>query len=139
MGLFDQMMGGMLNSMLSQAGNSGGLGSLLTTMLNGPMANAVPGIINSALAKTPYGSIEGLVAQLQQSGLSEEVASWISTGPNAAVSGEQIMSALGETQVGQIAASLGLSPETLPDLLAQHLPTIIDRLSPNGAIEAPGR
>lgn len=138
MGLFDQMMGGMLNSMLSQAGSSGGLGSLLSSMMNGPMAQAVPGFINSALAKTPYGSLEGVLAQLQQAGLSEEVASWISTGPNAPVSGAQIIGALGEGQVSQIAASLGLSAEALPDLLAQYLPTIIDRLSPNGVLETPG-
>lgn len=139
MGLFDQMMGGMLNTMLSQAGNSGGLGALLNTMLNGPMAQAVPGLLNSALAKTPFGSIDGVVAQLQQAGLSDEVASWISTGPNAPVSAEQIAAALGEGPLSAVAGSLGLSAEALPDLLAQHLPTIIDRLSPNGVLEIPGR
>ncbi|QRG06198.1 DUF937 domain-containing protein [Xanthobacter dioxanivorans] len=139
MGLFDQMMGGMLNNMLTQAGNSGALGTLLNTMLSGPMAQAVPGLLNSALAKTPFGSLDGVVAQLQQAGLADQVASWISSGPNLPVSAEQIAAALGESQIGTVATSLGLSVEALPDLLAQHLPTIIDRLSPNGVLETPGR
>lgn len=138
MGLFDQMMGGMLGSMLGQAG-SAGAGNLIGTLLNGPMAQALPGILNGALAKTPYGSIDGVLAQLQQSGLADQVASWISTGPNAPVSAEQITAALGESELGAIAASLGLSPETLPDLLAQHLPAIIDRFSPAGVLDLPGR
>lgn len=150
MGLFDQMLGGVLGNVLGQAGNSGALGGLLNSALNGPMGQALPGMLNSALANTSFGNLEGLLAQLQQSGLGDQVASWLSNGPNAAVSAEQITAALGDTQLGQItaaladtqlgqlAASFGLSAETLPSLLSQYLPTVIDKLSPNGVLEMPG-
>lgn len=138
MGLFDNMMGGILNNLLSKAGTDGA-GSLIETLLNGPMAQMLPGLLNSAFAKTPFGSIDGALAQLQQAGLADEVASWISTGPNAPVSAEQITAALGEGQLAQIAGALGLSAEQLPEILAQHLPTIIDRLSPAGVLDVPGR
>ncbi|MFS8038844.1 YidB family protein [Xanthobacter sp. AM11] len=149
MGLFDQMLGGVLGNVLGQAGNSGALGGLLNSALNGPMGQALPGMLNSALANTSFGNLEGLLAQLQQSGLGDQVASWLSNGPNAAVSAEQITAALGDTQLGQItaaladtqlgqlAASFGLSAETLPSLLSQYLPTVIDKLSPNGVLEMP--
>lgn len=137
MGLFDQMVGGMLGSMLERAGPDGA-GTLIDTLLNGPMAAALPGILNSALAKTPYGSVDGVLAQLQQSGLADEVASWISSGPNAPVSAEQITAALGAEQIGAAAQALGLSADMLPDLLARHLPAIIDRFSPDGVLELPG-
>lgn len=136
MGLFDQMLGGVLNNVLSQA-SGGGLGSLLGSALSGPMAQALPGMLNGALAKTPYGSIEGLLAQLQESGLGEQVTSWLSAGPNLPVSTEQVVSALGETQIGQMAAGIGLTPDKLTEMLSQYLPTLIDKLSPNGVLELP--
>lgn len=137
MGLFDQMLGGVLNNVLSQAGNSGALGSLLNSALSGPMAQALPGMLEGALAKTPYGSLDGLLAQLQESGLGEQVASWLSSGPNLPVSAEQIVGALGESQLGQIAAGFGLNAERITELLSQYLPTLVDKLSPNGVLELP--
>lgn len=141
MGLFDNMVGGMLSSVLSQAGNSEGLGNLLKSAMNGPMAGAItqalPGLLDQALAKTPYGNLEGLLAQLNASGLGEQVSSWLSSGPNAPVSAEQIVGALGETQLGQMAAGLGLSADTLPNLLSEYLPTLIDKLSPEGVLKDP--
>lgn len=138
MGLFDQMLGGVLGNVLGQAGSSGALGSLLNSALSGSMGQALPGMLNTALANTSFGSADELIAQLQQSGLGAEVASWLSDGPNAPVSAEQITAALGEGQLGQMAANLGLSPEALPNLLSQYLPMIIDKLSPNGVLETPG-
>lgn len=137
MGLFDQMLGGVLGNVLGQAGNSGALGNLLNSALSGSMGQALPGMLNKALANTSFGSADELLAQLQQSGLGAEVASWLSEGPNAPVSAEQITAALGDSQLGQMATNLGLSPETLPSLLSQYLPTIIDKLSPNGVLETP--
>lgn len=138
MGLFDQMMGGFLNNMLGQL-NGGNAGALFNTLLSGPMAQAVPGLLDQALAKTPFGSIDGVLAQLQESGLADQVASWIGTGPNVPVSAEQITAALGSEQLAQVAGALNLSPDLLPGLLAEHLPGIIDRLSPDGILAIPGR
>ncbi|MFG1374602.1 YidB family protein [Xanthobacter oligotrophicus] len=138
MGLFDNMVGGILSNMLSKAGTDGA-GSLLETVLNGPMGQMLPGLLNSAFAKTPFGSLDGVLQQLQQAGLSDAVASWVSNGPNAPVSAEQITTALGADRLGEVATTLGLSADQLPDLLAQHLPTIIDRLSPDGVLNVPGR
>lgn len=138
MGLFDQMMGGVLNTVLSQAASSGGLGGLLNSAMSGPLAQAVPGLLDKALANTSFGSLDGLLGQLQQAGLGEQVASWLSSGPNAPVSAEQITAALGSTGIGQLAAAAGLSPDTLPNLLAEYLPQVIDRLSPDGVLHPPG-
>ncbi|MFG1297278.1 YidB family protein [Xanthobacter variabilis] len=137
MGLFDQMLGGVLNNVLSQAGSSGGLGSLLNSALSGPMAQALPGMLNGALAKTPYGSLDGLLAQLQESGLGEQVASWLSSGDNLPVSANDIVSALGDTQLAQMAAGIGLTPDKLTEMLSQYLPALVDKLSPNGVLELP--
>lgn len=137
MGLFEQMLGGVLNNVLSQAGSSSGLGGLLNSALSGPMAQALPGMLNSALAKTPYGSFDGLLVQLQESGLDEQVKSWLSNGENLPVSAQQIIGAMGETQIGEMASGIGLSPDKLTELLSQYLPGLVDKLSPNGTLELP--
>ena len=83
MGLFDDL-GGALKGVLGQAG-----------------AAAAPGLISAALAKTNLGDMQGLVGQLQQSGLGEQVQSWLGNGANMSVSPEQIRAALGNDQVQQ--------------------------------------
>lgn len=138
MGLFDQMAGSMLSNMLGRAGPEGA-GALIDTLLSGPMASALPGILEGALAKTPYGSIEGVLAQLHEAGLAHEVESWLSTGANVPVSADEIVNALGAEPLTAIANGLSLQPEMLPELLAKHLPAIIDRFSPNGVLDLPGR
>ncbi|MFG1418895.1 YidB family protein [Xanthobacter sp. V0B-10] len=137
MGLFDQMVGGVLNNMLAKAGGTEGVGGLLSAAMSGPMAQALPGMLDGALAKTSFGSIDGLLAQLKDAGLGDQVSSWLSSGTNLPVSSEQLLSALGETQIGQLAAGIGLTPDKLSDLLAQYLPGLVDKLSPNGVLELP--
>ena len=77
MGLFDQIGGALKGVMASE------------------LANNAPAFINAALSKTDMGDLQGLVAQLQQNGLGEQVSSWLSNGPNLKVTPEQIKSALG--------------------------------------------
>jgi len=135
MGLFDSMLGGVLGNVLGQAGSAGGLGSLLNSPLAGALLQSLPGKLDAALANTSYGSLDGLLAQLQQAGLAEQAQSWLSNGPNLPVSTDQVVSALGESQIGQLATGLGLPPETLSNLISQYLPGLVDRLSPNGVLD----
>jgi uncharacterized protein YidB (DUF937 family) len=93
-----------------------------------------PGLISSTLANTKFGNLSGLVAQLQQGGLDAQVKSWLSSGANLPVSAEQIRSALGNQKVKDLAAQFGLPVDATLDLLAQQLPTVVDRASPDGKL-----
>jgi uncharacterized protein YidB (DUF937 family) len=94
----------------------------------------VPALISAVLAKTNLGNLNGIVAQLQQGGLNEQVQSWLGNGTNLPVTGDQIRSALGNEQVQQIARQLGLPVDGALKLLAEHLPNTIDQASPNGTL-----
>lgn len=137
MGLFDQMMGGVLNNVLGQAARSGGLDGLLNAGLNGAFGQALPNMLNTALANSPFGSLDGILDQLRAHGLDTQVASWLSGGENLPVSAEQVVAALGDAPLAQLASSLGLSADSLPGLLAQYLPTLVHRLSPGGVLQTP--
>lgn len=108
-----------------------GLGSIVSDVLSGKQVNLL------AAAEQVFanaGGVNGILAQLQQSGLSDQVASWISTGTNIPVSADQIRSALSPDQMASMANALGIDINHLPELLAEHLPKAVDAASPNGAL-----
>ena len=119
MGLFDQ------------------LGGSLKGMLGSMAAAEAPALIAAALAKTNMGSLQGLVDQLQQGGMGDQVKSWLGNGANLQVTPEQIQSALGDGQLAQLAEKFGVSPDTVSKLLADHLPAVVDQASPNGSVQNP--
>ncbi len=76
-----------------------------------------------------------LVSTFQQKGLTGIVNSWVGTGAHLPINADQIEQALGQERVQQIAAKFGMDPETLKGQLAQVLPGVVDKLTPNGKIE----
>ena len=83
-----------------------------------------------------HGGLSGLLAKFDQAGLAEQVQSWIGTGSNLPISAQHVLVVLGEERVGVIAWQLGIDPRQAADQLAQHLPQIVDHLSPNGQLPA---
>jgi uncharacterized protein YidB (DUF937 family) len=80
------------------------------------------------------GGLNGLVQSFHQNGLGGLVNSWTSTGENQAATAAQIQQVLGSDRVQALAQKLGVSPEAAGSTLAQLLPTVIDKLTPNGSV-----
>jgi uncharacterized protein YidB (DUF937 family) len=99
-------------------------------------AAAAPALINAALAKTNLGDLQGLVNKLQQGGLSDQVKSWLGNGANLPITAEQLQAALGNEQIRQLAEHFGLPADAALKLLAEHLPAIVDKASPNGKLQS---
>jgi len=116
MGIFDTLAGQVLGQ-LSNGGNQG-------------MLDAV----GAMLTNPQTGGLQGLVEEFQKGGLGHVIASWIGTGENLPVSAEQLQSVLGNERLQSIAASLGLNVQDVAGQLAQLLPQLVDRLTPNGQI-----
>ena len=81
------------------------------------------------------GGLGGLLQKFQQAGLAEQAASWVSTGSNLPVNAEQIGAALGNSDLGALAAKFGLSTDQVSGGLADLLPQVIDKLTPGGQVE----
>ena len=92
-----------------------------------------PGV-NVCILWQQQGGLAGLLEKLRSGGLAEVVQSWIGTGANQPVSPDQLNTALGEQQVGQLAGAAGMAPQQLLALLSQHLPGLVDQLSPGGEL-----
>lgn len=122
MGLMDQLgqaVGGMM-------GGQGGQNSLLQ-------------VLTSLLGKdSAIGGLDGLVQAFQKNGLGDIVNSWVSTGQNLPVTPSQIEQGLGGDLLSQLAGKAGLSSGVASSQLAGLLPDLVDKLTPNGKIEAGG-
>ncbi|MEU0633743.1 YidB family protein [Streptomyces sp. NPDC005989] len=55
-----------------------------------------------------------------------QLASWISSGPNEPVTAAEITGAIGQENLGRIAAALGKDPADAAEYLAQNLPKATD-------------
>ncbi|MCP5558179.1 MAG: DUF937 domain-containing protein [Verrucomicrobiaceae bacterium] len=132
MGLFDSLANKALSSVLggSQAGglDIGKLMGMFTA--NGGGAGALSGLLDKV------GGLGGLMAKFQSAGLGDIFASWVGNGENQPIAPEQLQSALGTDTVQQASSALGINAEQLMPLLSQFLPTIVDKLTPNGEIQA---
>jgi uncharacterized protein YidB (DUF937 family) len=115
MGLLDNVASAVLGKM---GGTQGGMAQIALDMFN------------------QHGGLEGVLEKLKSGGLSEQVASWVSTGENQVVSADQITNALGSSQISELAAKFGISPDLLSSQLAQHLPDVINKLTPHGELPA---
>lgn len=100
------LAGAVIKMLLGQAGQTGGQGAGLASLVQGMNAN----------------------------GLGDVVKSWISTGQNLPISGAQLSKVLGQGQIAQLAQQAGLSEQQAPDMLAGLLPNIVDKLTPQGAV-----
>lgn len=119
MGLLDGILGQVLGNALGGAGGQQGGGALL---------NAAMGMLNQ------QGGLGGLLAKFQQNGLGDHAASWVSTGQNMPISPDQLLQVLGGNQLSQIAQQAGLDQGQASAGLAQLLPHLIDKLTPNGTM-----
>lgn len=110
------------------------LGGSLGGIIGQVTAAAAPALINAALAKTNLGDLQGLVAKLQEAGLDKQVQSWLGNGGNMSITPDQLRAALGNEQVKQLAEHFGIPMDAVLKLLAEHLPDIVDKASPNGKL-----
>ena len=114
---------GLLDGLESQA-----LGNVLGGS-NNPLASGILQMIQNQ-----PGGLQGMVQSFHDKGLGGLVSSWISTGPNPPITSDQVHQVLGSDQVKALAAKAGISPDTAGAAIAQILPGLVDKLTPNGSV-----
>jgi uncharacterized protein YidB (DUF937 family) len=134
MGLLDSLIGGAL-----QGGLGGALGGSASSTTGGStqaaLLNAILGMLANGSAQ---GGLGGLVSKFQQSGLDDVIASWISSGQNQPISAEQLRGALGDDTLGRLAQQAGMPRNDVLGPLAELLPQVVDRLTPQGQMPQGG-
>jgi len=80
------------------------------------------------------GGLQGLVQNFHEKGLGAVATSWVASGQNLPISADQVHQVLGSDQVKALAAKCGISPDLAGGAIAQLLPGIVDKLTPNGQV-----
>jgi uncharacterized protein YidB (DUF937 family) len=79
-------------------------------------------------------ALQQLIARFQQGGFAEIIQSWIGAGANQPINPQQVRQALGPDKVNELSIQTGLPHETLLAELSRLLPSVIDRLTPQGKL-----
>jgi uncharacterized protein YidB (DUF937 family) len=122
MGMFDDLTG-KAEEML---GKSGGQNSGL---LKGVMA---------MLQDKQTGGLNGLIESFKQKGLGNLISSWVGTGENAPISPDQVKEGMGSERLEKVAAQAGMSSDEAASKLSEHLPNVVDKLTPEGKVPEGG-
>lgn len=89
------------------------------------------------LSKGGSGSnVESILGALKEGGYADTISSWISNGENQSITGAAIKKVLGSDAIADIAEKTGLSQSKLPSLLADLMPLLVNKATPDG--EEPG-
>lgn len=119
MGLLDSVLGNVMDSLGKGGAAADGANPLLQMVMNLVQQN---------------GGLAGLVNNLGQHGLAEQVASWVGTGSNLPVSAEQLGQALGGGSLAELASRFGMNSAEVGDGLARYLPEVVNQLTPEGRL-----
>ncbi len=107
---------------------------MLDGLLGGLMGGNITAMIKDFIDQ--QGGVATLAPQFEKNGLGEVFHSWVDSGPNAPITADQVMQAIGPATIHEIAAMIGIPPATITQMLAEHLPTAVDEMTPNGTAAA---
>jgi len=111
--------------------------SLARTILNNLGPETQQQLMQQATAFIQQqGGVSGLVQKFHDNGLGHVVESWIGTGANQPISPDQVHQVFGPQQIQALAQQLGVDPGHAAMGLAQLLPNLVDKLTPNGQVPA---
>ena len=82
---------------------------LLDGILEGVAGAGLYGVVNKLI--NDHGGVQDVMNTLQQKGLGGAVESWIGSGPNQAVTPDQVHAAFGPDKINELAQHSGLSPQ----------------------------
>jgi uncharacterized protein YidB (DUF937 family) len=127
----------------SPGGGLGGMNPILMAVLGMLASRAVGGMLGRGAQTTEpgeasagSGGLDGLMEQFRRAGMGSAVESWVGTGRNEEINGEQLQEMLGKDQIADLARQLGIPEAEAGNQVAQVLPEVVDRLTPEG--KAPG-
>jgi uncharacterized protein YidB (DUF937 family) len=121
MGFMDQLKG-MVTGQQGEAGGQSGVLEHLLALVNDPQS----------------GGLQGLIQKFNEKGLGDLMSSWIGTGKNLPISADQIKNALGSDNIKDLASKLNIGEHDISKSLADLLPQLIDKLTPDGSVPHAG-
>jgi uncharacterized protein YidB (DUF937 family) len=128
------IVGGLLGG---KSGSAPGINAPAGAKPGGSLSDMIPGGLGGLLGGAAAGSVlsgglSNLIKGLQNSGHGQVAQSWIGTGPNKEIAPDDLAAALGGDTLDALSQQTGVGRNELLAGLSEHLPNLIDQLTPNG-------
>ena len=106
----------------------------------GKEQGAEPGLLQQVFAviNSKGGGLAGLVEAFKNKGLGDIAKSWVGTGENQPVSPGQLENVFGRERLEDLAKKAGVPLDAFKAKLAEFLPTVVDKLTPDGEVPEAG-
>jgi uncharacterized protein YidB (DUF937 family) len=129
MGLLDGLLGNVIGSMLGGNQTQNPFGAAGNQRQGG---NVLLQIALSMLQQN--GGLEGVLGKFRKGGLAQQADSWVGTGQNMNISGNQFQQVFGSSTISDLASQLGMPADQASSTMAQLLPELINGLTPQGQV-----
>ena len=80
------------------------------------------------------GDLNNLIGQFTSKGLGDVIGSWVGTGKNLPISGDQLQNVLGKDTISRLASKVGMDNNAFASQLSNLLPQVVDKLTPGGNV-----
>jgi uncharacterized protein YidB (DUF937 family) len=137
MGVLDSLLGEVLGSSTVAQGQqsvANPLDSLLGGLAGGNQQQTGKLLTAAMSMLQQNGGLSGVLGMLRNNGLGAHADSWVGTGANMPMTGDQLQQVFGGSALGNVASQLGMPQGQANSALAQILPELINQLTPNGQI-----
>jgi uncharacterized protein YidB (DUF937 family) len=109
------------------------------TKPGGSLSDLIPGGLGGLLGGAAAGSVLSgglgkLIKELQDSGHGRVAQSWVGAEQNQEIAPHHLADVLGSDTLDALSQQTGLGRQDLLAGLSQHLPDLIDQLTPNGRL-----
>ncbi len=78
--------------------------------------------------------LEQIKDKLDAAGLGDKVQSWVGTGENQPISADEVKSVMDPSKLQALADDAGVDVDTAAQNVADSLPQIVDKLTPDGVL-----
>ncbi len=137
-GLLGQVLGGQTRS------NPADLGSILGQVLGGQSRGggfnkqalllALLPVVLSTIQKN--GGLSGILSKLQSLGLTNQASSWVGTGSNNRLDGQDVQRLFDNEDIEQVCQQTGANRGEVCQGLADLLPSVVNELTPQGNLDS---
>jgi uncharacterized protein YidB (DUF937 family) len=136
MGLLDGILGGLAGSGMDDqhTGPDNPLGAVLSGLTSGNQGQS-GSLLTAAMSMLQQnGGLGNVLEMFRGSGMTAQADSWVGTGANMPLSGDQLQQVFGGSALGNIASQLGMSSGQASSAMAQILPELVNQLTPSGQL-----